>query len=64
MKRRDFLKTTTAIVVAEHLPRVATELAADNAVDAPAASQAFCDVFVYGSTPGGVAAAVQAARQG
>jgi NADPH-dependent 2,4-dienoyl-CoA reductase/sulfur reductase-like enzyme len=28
------------------------------------ASSAACDVFVYGSTPGGIAAAIEAARQG
>ena len=34
------------------------------ALAAPAAPPVDCDVFVYGSTPGGVAAAVEAARRG
>ncbi len=34
------------------------------AVAAPAVERQSCDVFVYGSTPGGVTAAVEAARRG
>jgi hypothetical protein len=34
------------------------------AAAAPAGERRVCDVFVYGSTPGGVAAAVEAARRG
>ncbi len=39
-------------------------LAAAAAVPLPAAETETCDVLVYGSTPGGVAAAVEAARRG
>ncbi|MCC7499375.1 MAG: FAD-dependent oxidoreductase [Bryobacterales bacterium] len=37
---------------------------AASAVATPAGERQSCDVFVYGSTPGGVAAAVEAARRG
>jgi ribulose 1,5-bisphosphate synthetase/thiazole synthase len=55
MNRRKFLETTTlgaAAVTASSLATAAT-VASQN-----------CDVFVYGSTPGGLAAAIEAARRG
>src|SRR5258706_16406710 len=43
----------------------AAALAAGCAAPAgPALPETDCDVFVYGSTPGGIAAAVEAARRG
>ncbi|QDU26091.1 FAD dependent oxidoreductase [Anatilimnocola aggregata] len=58
MQRRDFLQTTLAT---GSLALAAVQSAAGN--DKGAQSSA-CDVFVYGSTPGGIAAAIEAARRG
>ncbi len=60
MQRRQFLTTIAAAVAG------ATEIAGlAQGGDAPAAMPGKpCDTFVYGSTPGGIAAAVEAARRG
>jgi hypothetical protein len=55
MLRRDFLQTTLA--------SSALALATGPTVGAEPVTLA-CDVFVYGSTPGGIAAALEAARRG
>src|SRR4051794_37995903 len=57
MKRREFLEIGLAGMA---VPLVAT---APPAAAEPAAATS-CDVFVYGSTPGGIAAAIEAARRG
>ncbi|MCB1229851.1 MAG: FAD-dependent oxidoreductase [Verrucomicrobiae bacterium] len=61
MERRDFLQQTVAtsasLILAAATSRAAT--AKENA-----AQRLECDAFVYGSTPGGLAAAIQAAREG
>ncbi len=67
MNRRDFLKLGTAAAIAvpsmSSWARGQTDVAAGTAyVPTPGATT--CDVFVYGSTPSGVAAAVFAARNG
>ncbi len=51
MHRRTFLATATSIAMSPTESNAAPE-------------QLRCDVFVYGSTPGGVTAATEAARQG
>ena len=58
MTRRDFLRWGSGIVLAADSGPWRTLAAAPD----PAAAQ--CDVLVYGSTPGGIAAAVEAARRG
>jgi hypothetical protein len=57
MDRRSFLQTAMAAAMA-------TEAPAAQIADRAASDRLNCDVFVYGSTPGGVASAVQAARRG
>lgn len=57
MRRRDFLKL--GAVTAATAPFISV-LAPTAAAEEPAT----CDVFVYGSTPGGIAAALEAARRG
>src|SRR4051794_25261590 len=54
MQRRHFLKQVAAGLAAVSASRLRA--------DEPEARA--CDVFVYGSTPGGIAAAIQAARAG
>ncbi|HWA96999.1 MAG TPA: FAD-dependent oxidoreductase [Pirellulales bacterium] len=55
LDRRDFLRAAaTGVAAAAWGPVLA----------APAAAPTTCDVFVYGSTPGGAAAAIEAARHG
>lgn len=54
MNRRDFLVGLTATAAAGQLTSQATA----------AEPRQSCDTFVYGSTPGGIAAAVEAARRG
>lgn len=51
MHRRTFLATATSIEMSPTESNAAPE-------------QLRCDVFVYGSTPGGVTAAIEAARRG
>jgi hypothetical protein len=55
MDRRQFLQTTSFALAAAGLeyPAAASEPVSES-----------CDVFVYGSTPGGIAAAIEAARRG
>lgn len=58
MNRREFLSRTAVFgAAAAGLPYAQAE-----GTDEPAAVE--CDVFVYGSTPGGCAAAIEAARRG
>jgi hypothetical protein len=59
MKRREFLLAGAAAAAAH--PVLA---AVDNHTAPSAANRLACDVLVYGSTPGGVAAALEAARRG
>ncbi len=59
MKRREFLATASATVAATAVIQSDVASAADRTVNRQS-----CDTFVYGSTPGGVAAAVEAARRG
>ncbi len=60
MKRRAFLLAPVAAAAAK-----AVLGATDPKTSQPAAAAALaCDVLVYGSTPGGVAAAIEAARRG
>jgi len=55
MERRDFLQAMllSGSLVATGFPAIADE-----------ATVSTCDVFVYGSTPGGIAAAIESARRG
>ena len=58
MQRREFLATAgTAIAAAAGQPTVSA--AAESAPD-----RRSCDTFVYGSTPGGIAAAIEAGAKG
>ena len=57
LSRRSILKNTLAAGALLCAPNLA------RGEDRPAESHA-CDVLVYGSTPGGVAAAIEAARNG
>ncbi len=65
MNRREFLHTGAAGAAlglsAASLPGL---FSATGSFAAEAAGTAVCDVFVYGSTPGGCAAAIEAARRG
>lgn len=55
MNRRKFIQTTGITLVTAGMPKMS--LAEDS-------NSEHCDVFVYGSTPGGIAAAIEAARRG
>jgi hypothetical protein len=57
MDRRAFLQTAMAAAVAAEVPAAPMAARADN-------DRLTCDVFVYGSTPGGVTSALEAARRG
>ncbi len=57
MNRRHFLTATTATTLAGSALAAAAPSTAADAADS-------CDVLVYGSTPGGLAAAIEAARRG
>jgi hypothetical protein len=57
MDRRSFLQTAMATAMA-------AESQAAQIPDRSGTERLNCDVFVYGSTPGGVASAVEAARRG
>ena len=59
MKRREFLITAGATVTATTAQSPTKSPAADATPD-----HRSCDTFVYGSTPGGIAAALEAARRG
>src|SRR6056297_2701241 len=56
MDRRDFLKNSTAVAATASSAALTGSQAAESSSEP--------DVFVYGSTPGGIAAAIQAARRG
>ena len=58
INRRQFLQTSGAAFAATHLTFASKVMAQ------PGSNQMTCDVFVYGSTPGGCAAAIEAARRG
>src|SRR6185436_11172895 len=62
--RRRFLQTSAAVATA--LPTTIAWLgaAAEDAKAKESGTTTDCDVLVYGSTPGGVSAAVEAARRG
>lgn len=63
MNRREFIKmSASATLLADCLVSTPSSHAAKASVDAPASVS--CNVFVYGSTPGGIAAAIEAARHG
>jgi hypothetical protein len=62
MQRRQFLKTTLATAAAAAVYPAESAQPPPKNPDAPAPRS--CDTFVYGSTPGGIAAAVEAARRG
>ena len=55
MNRREFLRVSGTLVASAELGRFAN-------AEEPTPQR--CDVFVYGSTPGGIAAAIEAARRG
>jgi hypothetical protein len=62
MNRREFLKSSLA---SGTVPLALIDSESTGAEPpAPPEEPSTCDVFVYGSTPGGVAAAVEAARRG
>lgn len=62
IERRQFLKGTLAAALAAGASPV--EYYANAAETGAATLPESCDTFVYGSTPGGIAAAVEAARRG
>lgn len=69
MNRRGFLKASAgAILVPSLAPWSGRAVAVEPAMDGAAAPESpadiACEVFVYGSTPSGVAAALEAARRG
>ena len=65
MKRREFLKAALTTAVAASCRQAAGGRGEKvPAATADAEGHLSCDAFVYGSTPGGIAAAVEAARRG
>jgi hypothetical protein len=60
MNRRNFLETS--LVGATTFAAMGRDAAASDALTT--SPEVKCDVFVYGSTPGGIAAALEAARRG
>ncbi len=62
MQRRAFLQAS--LMTAAATPTVLAAATSSAQVTGPAAEELACDTLVYGSTPGGVAAAVEAARRG
>jgi hypothetical protein len=65
MSRREFFTQVTACGMAAGYASLATSCRTSEQVPpALSAAQMTCEVCVYGSTPGGVAAALQAARRG
>lgn len=70
MQRRDFLASGVSSAIGFSLAQtVAAQTASDitprdTEATASEVVQKVCDTFVYGSTPGGIAAAIEAARQG
>ncbi len=66
MNRREFIKAGTAAALAANwLGSACPSRAAEQPETRPAAGTTVsCNVFVYGSTPGGIAAAIEAARRG
>lgn len=60
MQRRQFLKTTLAAAAAVRPAKGGRRTPEEPETAFPRS----CDTFVYGSTPGGIAAAVEAARRG
>ncbi len=64
MNRREFIQVgTTAVATLTATGSVAAE-PATAAPNSPEGATLDCDAFVYGSTPGGLAAAIEAARRG
>lgn len=65
ISRRDFLARATACGVAAAGASLATSCRTiEQAFQTASAPPTNCDVFVYGSTPGGISAALEAARRG
>ena len=62
MQRRQFLKASLVAATAAGVSPAGGDT--ERAEAGPAPQRASCDTFVYGSTPGGIAAAVEAARRG
>lgn len=63
--RREFISAGAVAVSAMNLPASGVASAdAAAAKDGRSPATLVCDVFVYGSTPGGIAAAIEAARRG
>ena len=59
MKRREFLITASTVAAAPTIQQTDAAPADDQTTHRHS-----CDTFVYGSTPGGIAAAIEAARRG
>jgi FAD dependent oxidoreductase len=65
MQRREFMgQAAGALVASQLVSGLGLAAASEPAPAAGESSRTACDVFVYGSTPGGIAAAVEAARRG
>ena len=62
MKRRQFLKTSLGAAIAVGASRAASDT--EDADQSVVPQRVSCDTFVYGSTPGGIAAALEASRRG
>lgn len=63
LSRRSFLKTTAVILGASTLPRTLISATSPNAGTSTAKTLT-ADLFIYGSTPAGIAAATEAAKLG
>ena len=62
IERREFLKSGLAVAMASGVPQANGDVKEEGPAATP--DRESCDTFVYGSTPGGIAAAVEAARRG
>ena len=62
IERRAFLKSGLVVAAAARVALPSDEVKQDPSATIP--EQESCDTFVYGSTPGGIAAAIEAARRG
>ena len=64
MQRRDFIASNAAAFVGLSLAGNSEAQDQTDEAEKASATVCACDTFVYGSTPGGVAAAIEAARRG